>query len=70
MSSSKEERQSQANQARLLLVVSVLALLIGPSVILLGSLSANALLMGAVLLIMGSLGLYAGMRQISRLGNE
>jgi hypothetical protein len=53
-------------QARVLLVVSVMALLVGPVVMLLGALSTNVLLMGTVLLIMGALGLFAGMRQISR----
>ena len=53
-------------QARLLLVVSVAALLLGPIVMLMGALATNVILMGGVLLIMGGLGLFAGMRQISR----
>ncbi|MEY3000998.1 MAG: hypothetical protein RL648_1212, partial [Verrucomicrobiota bacterium] len=62
----KEGRSGQMRQARVLLVVSVMALLVGPVVMLLGALSTNVLLMGTVLLIMGALGLFAGMRQISR----
>lgn len=60
------ESSELVGQARLLLVVSVLALLLGPVVILLGAFSANVLLMGSVLLIMGGLGLYAGMRHLNR----
>lgn len=62
----KEDRSGRMRQARVLLVVSVMALLLGPVVMLLGALSTNVLLMGTVLLIMGALGLFAGMRQISR----
>lgn len=60
------DRERSGRQARLLLVVSVAALLLGPVVMLLGALATNVVLMGIVLLIMGGLGLFAGMRQLSR----
>lgn len=62
----KSESSELVGQARLLLVASVLALLLGPVVILMGAFTANVLLMGSVLLIMGGLGLYAGMRHLNR----
>ncbi len=51
--------------ARWLLVLSVIALLLGPVVMMLDAFAANGLLMGTALLIMGALGLFAGMRAVS-----
>lgn len=51
---------------RWLLVVSVVAIIVAPVVMLLFAFSANGLLMGGVLLIIGALGLYAGMRALKR----
>lgn len=45
-----------------LLVCSVLSLILGPVVILMGALSANSFFIGAALLVIGALGLYAGMK--------
>ena len=45
-----------------LLVASVLALLLGPVVILMGALSVNAGMIGGVLILLGAIGLYAGMK--------
>lgn len=47
-----------------LLVCSVLSLLLGPVVILMGALSANSVFIGGALLIIGALGLYAGMKAL------
>lgn len=52
------------NTTIILLVCSVLALLLGPVVILMGAFSANVLLIGGALLAMGALGLYAGMKAL------
>lgn len=49
-----------------LLVASVVAVILGPVVILMGALSANASFMGAALIIMGALGLFAGMKALDR----
>ena len=46
-----------------LLVSSVVALLLGPVIMLMGAFSASSLLVGGTLLLMGALGLYAGMRE-------
>jgi hypothetical protein len=48
----------------ILLVCSVLSLLLGPVVILMGAFSANAAFIGGALLIIGALGLYAGMKAL------
>ena len=55
---------------RWLLVFSVLAILLGPVIILMGALSANAVFMGGALLIMGALGLFAGMRKLDDKGDD
>lgn len=52
------------NTLLILLVCSVLALLLGPVVILMGALSANSTFIGGALLIIGALGLYAGMKAL------
>lgn len=48
----------------ILLVCSVIALLLGPVVILMGALSANSVFIGGALIIIGALGLYAGMKAL------
>ena len=57
---------SHGQMVRWLLVVSVIALLLGPVIILMGAFSASSLFMGGILVIMGALGLYAGMRALNR----
>ena len=52
---------------RWLLVASVLALLVGPVIMVMAAFSASGLLMGGALLIMGALGLFAGMKGLARL---
>lgn len=47
-----------------LLVCSVLTLILGPVVLLMGALSTNSAFIGGVLLIMGAVGLYAGMKAL------
>lgn len=47
-----------------LLVSSVLALILGPVVILMGAFSMNSAFIGGILIIMGALGLYAGMKAL------
>ena len=54
---------------RWLLVVSVIALIVGPVIMMMAAFSASGLFIGGVLLIMGGLGLYAGMRALSREGD-
>jgi hypothetical protein len=51
-----------------LLVASVLALILGPVVILMGSLEVNPSFIGGILLILGAVGLYAGMKALDRDG--
>lgn len=51
---------------RLLLVVSVIAIIAAPVIILLSALEINRSLIGLTLLIVGSLGLYGGMRALDR----
>lgn len=53
---------SYEQMVRWLLVLSVVALVLGPVIMMMGSFSASALLIGGVLLIMGALGLFSGMR--------
>lgn len=52
------------HMVRWLLVVSVVALLLGPVIFIMGAMSANATFIGAALIIMGALGLYAGMSKL------
>ena len=52
--------------ARWLMVVSAIALLLGPIILLMGAFSANATFMALALIIMGALGLYAGMKEVNR----
>jgi len=47
-----------------LLVSSVLALILGPVILLMGAMSINSAFIGGVLLLMGALGLYAGMKAL------
>jgi len=54
---------------RWLLVSSVVALLLGPVIMMMSAFSASSLLIGAALLIMGGLGLYAAMRALNREAN-
>lgn len=61
---------SYGQMVRWLLVVSVIALLLAPVIILMGAFSASSLFIGAALLIMGALGLYAGMRALGREGGN
>ena len=51
---------------RWLLVVSVIAILLGPVIMMMSAFSANGLFIGAALLIIGALGLYAGMRALKK----
>lgn len=55
---------------RWLLVASVLALVVGPVIMVMAAFSASGLLMGGALLIMGALGLFAGMKGLGRLSNQ
>jgi hypothetical protein len=52
--------------ARWLLVVSVIAILIGPIIMVMAAFSANGIFIGGALLIMGALGLYAGMKALKK----
>ncbi|NDV62699.1 hypothetical protein G0Q06_09580 [Puniceicoccales bacterium CK1056] len=52
------------NTLLILLVCSVMSLLLGPVVILMGALSVNSAFIGGALLIIGALGLYAGMKAL------
>ena len=49
---------------RWLLVFSVIALIVGPVIFVMGAMSANASFIGGALVIMGALGLYAGMSKL------
>lgn len=49
---------------RLLLVVSTIAILAAPAIILLSGMDLNPSLIGIALLIVGALGLYGGMRAL------
>jgi hypothetical protein len=51
---------------RWLLVVSVIAIVLGPMIMMIFAFSANGLFIGAALLIIGALGLYAGMRALKK----
>lgn len=51
-------------KARILLIASVIALLLGPIVMTMGAFQAGPLLMGVALVIMGALGLFAGMKAL------
>lgn len=51
---------------RWLLVVSVIAILIGPVIMMMSAFSANGLFVGGTLLIIGALGLFAGMRALKK----
>ncbi len=55
---------------RWLLVASVLAILVGPVIMVMAAFSASGLLMGGALLLMGALGLYAGMKGLSRINGS
>ena len=55
---------------RWLLVVSVIAILLGPIIMVMSAFSANGLFIGAALLIMGALGLFAGMKALKREEDE
>jgi len=59
---------SYDRMVRWLLVVSVVALVLGPVILLMGAFSPSACLMALALLIMGGLGLFAGMRSLGRSG--
>jgi hypothetical protein len=54
------------NMARWLLVASVVAILLGPVIIMMLAFSVDGLFIGGALLIMGALGLYAGMKSLNR----
>jgi len=54
----------------ILLVSSVLALILGPVVGLMGALSANSAFIGGILILMGALGLFAGMKALDRESGE
>jgi hypothetical protein len=56
--------ENNRNTILILLVCSVISLILGPVVILMGALSANSFFIGAALLIIGGLGLYAGMKAL------
>ena len=53
---------------RWLMVLSVVALLLGPVVMMLGAFSASTVMIGLALLIIGALGLYAGMKAARKIG--
>ncbi|MEX0325463.1 MAG: hypothetical protein AB3N33_05185 [Puniceicoccaceae bacterium] len=57
---------SYGQMVRWLLVVSVIALLVAPVIMMMGAFSASSLFIGGILLIMGALGLYAGMKALGR----
>ncbi|MEX0332245.1 MAG: hypothetical protein AB3N64_12560 [Puniceicoccaceae bacterium] len=61
---------SYGQMVRWLLVVSVIALLLAPVIMMMGAFSASSLFMGGIILIMGALGLYAGMRGLGRENGE
>ncbi|MGC9450166.1 MAG: hypothetical protein ACP5I4_01850 [Oceanipulchritudo sp.] len=56
----------EEGMVRWLLVVSVVAVLGGPVVFLLGAMTLNASLIGGTLLLMGALGLFAGMKSLEK----
>jgi len=60
------DNEQMKKMARWLVVVSALALLLGPVILLMGAFSANATFMALALIIMGALGLYAGMKELNR----
>jgi hypothetical protein len=60
----KDGEQKGRGTVMALLVSSVLALILGPVVILMGAFSMNSAFIGGVLIIMGALGLYAGMKSL------
>lgn len=49
-----------------LLIASVLSLILGPVIMLMGALSANASFIGGTLIVLGAVGLYAGMKALDR----
>ena len=61
---------SYEQMVRWLLAFSVIAVLAGPVIILMGAFSASAIFIGGIMLIMGAIGLYAGMRALKREGES
>ena len=57
---------SYEQMVRWLLVLSVIAVLAAPVIIMMGAFSASAIFIGGIMLIMGAIGLYAGMRALKR----
>lgn len=57
-------KQKSRSTVMALLVSSVIALIVGPVVIIMGAFSINSAFIGGVLVIMGALGLYAGMKSL------
>jgi hypothetical protein len=64
------ENEKMKQMARWLMVVSGVALLLGPVVLLMGAFSANATFIAMALIIMGALGLFAGMREVNRSADQ
>lgn len=60
----KDGEQKGRGTVLALLVSSVIALILGPVVILMGAFTMNSAFIGGVLIIMGALGLYAGMKSL------
>ena len=57
---------SFARMVRWLLVFSVVALILGPVIMIMGAFSPSSCLIALALLIMGALGLFAGMKAQAR----
>jgi hypothetical protein len=60
----KDSHEKGRGTVLALLVSSVIALILGPVVILMGAFTMNSAFIGGVLIIMGALGLYAGMKSL------
>jgi hypothetical protein len=60
----KDGEQKGRGTVLALLVSSVIALILGPVVILMGAFTMNSAFIGGILILMGALGLYAGMKSL------